>query len=245
MAENKVVESGDPGERLLRQMKAKFPPKYKKTSAPKGQKPIKKSDSIVSEKMEKPKRKKKTKKVKKIEPDVEEDGGVESCGSSSGSTSPSSLTLTSSQDSGHASNTDSASRDSAEEKVKTGESSPETQQKIFRSKDRLSATKLSCRVAFFEDAIKVASSTKTSTGQIEEKMPSRARKEADFLRAVGNTPIRARSPSPNRARIDSSDASIGFMDEPPVDPVLEEPKVGTLFLCWNYAGIRGVRRRQK
>jgi len=201
----------EPGDVLLRQLKAKFPPKKK--AAGKGkEKKVKKM-------------KKKVKKVKMQVP--EEDLGLESSGSSG--SSPSSSTLASSRDSGHASDSNSASRDSedtngdSKEIKNSPQTSPKTAQKV---------QKLSSRVAFFENAIKTAAVTTVSRKE-QDQTPTRRLKDAKFLRAENEkcSPV---SPPIGRhadsAEYSDSTSSSEETFNDAVDPAVEEPKLGTLFL---------------
>jgi len=200
----------EPGEVILRQLKAKFPPK--KGSKNKDGKKVKKL------------KKKSTKKVKVIVPD--EDLGLESSGSSS---SPSSLTLTSSRDSGHASDSNSASRDSEDTNEDRKELEMEGEKKPIV---KLSSKLNSSRVAFFENAIKTAAVTVVSRKD-QSEAPTRGQKEADFLRAVESPPAKAETSSPishRRCSAEYSDTLSSDDTEEPLDPAVEEPKFGTLFL---------------
>lgn len=213
--ENQSVEPDmEPGDVILRQLKAKFPPKKSH-----------KGKDGSSEKVKKMKKKvKKVKKVKVIEP--EEDLGLESSGSSS---SPSSLTLTSSRDSGHASDSNSASRDSEdtnedpkELKAMEGAPAPKTIQK------------LSNRVAFFENAIKTAAVTVVSRKE-ESEAPTQGEAAAAFLKAAESTaPTKSSTTSSpvsqRRSSAEYSDTLESDDTEEPLDPAVEEPKFGTLFL---------------
>lgn len=185
----------DPGEDILRQLKAKYPPK-KASKDPKKTK----------------KMKKKTKKTSKIIV-AQDDKGLESCGSTS---SPSSLTLTSSRDSGHA--TDSRDSEDNSDDINLKNKKPQ---------------KLSSRVAFFEDAIKTAANT-TVNRKDDKKAPSRRQKEAEFLRAVESTPVKMDSyTSLERQTSEYSTSASSFSSDDfdeAGDPTKEEPKYGTLYL---------------
>lgn len=204
----------EPGDAMIKQLKAKIP------------KPLKAAKKVkeVKEGKREKKSKKKSDKVKKVKSpkilEPEEDLGLESSGSSS---SPS-LTLTSSRDSGHASDSNSASRDSDDI---IEESKPAMNQSA-------KIKKLSSRVLFFENAIKTAAVTTTNCKDNQEA-PTRQTKAEEFLKAI-EPKEEKKEKTPTHQRQDSatySESSISVnsddFDEP-ADPAFEEPKYGALYL---------------
>lgn len=243
----------EPGDALLMQMKAKFPAPKRRTSRPKK---VKKAKSIVEaekselltvsnnsettklKKVRKSKKDRDSKKAKKSKaPKKEKTQIIEDEILSNQSDSSGTQPTRSSTDSGNVSDSNSSNSNLVSEEVSGHSSSGERSMTSFEETPT-KPKKLSNRVAFFEQAIKVASTTKRRSSVDKTEVKTSTKKE-QFLKAVEKSES---SPTPEPTHktrteresresayvpIDSSESELYEYDAS--DPLDESPKIGLLY----------------